>query len=593
MPKSDLQKRRFARTTASINSGGGGILIGGTATNADTVDNLHASSTATAGKLLSLDAALATFPASTITLNSTSGLETTSGLAIADTVAGAGLAIASKVLAVGAGNGISVAADAVAVSAGTGISVDSNVNVDETYGFTWTGAHTFQNTMTTRAIQPELGDAYDIGTSTKLFRKAYISEIDALIFAEDVIHIEGARLIVGHDQGAIVADIDTLAGTIDFGQAMTEDDFLEFRAAGKVEYMQAGTLIADTSYTAVRDLDGSGANEWAAGTPFLVLGTLGDGRIELNAADSPRIQILEQGGTYSVSTERVRIGDLNGAFGITSELYGFGVGDYSGGNYLRYDPTNNFTMSVGNDSVRLGENGIRLEQGDESTNYLSWYEFTGPLFTTEIGRISADLSGDDHVFRIEAAALDATSFLRLTGNSRDDYGYANLAGTLDFVGLSIAETDIVTTPRAMLDVRGDATYTGDLRPYRNSAMGTAYPVVPVSPAATNASWDGDGKNVGTYSIDTSADYGLPAGAKMVNCRIEARWAADDPNNTFAYVTKKGGGTGDTGPIVRAAGADTRNNDNGWVVCDANGDIDVVVVNANTTLTWLVINAYAI
>jgi len=73
-----------------------------------------------------------------IHLSATSGLEltatTTNGtLQLADSVAGAGLVIASKVLAVGEGNGISVSADAIAV--------------DVTDNFDWTGSHDFQSTL--------------------------------------------------------------------------------------------------------------------------------------------------------------------------------------------------------------------------------------------------------------------------------------------------------------------------------------------------------------------------------------------------------------------------------------------------------------
>lgn len=50
-----------------------------------------------------------------VRLAATSGLQVSTGLMIADTIAGAGLTIASKVLAVGAGDGIDVAADSVAV----------------------------------------------------------------------------------------------------------------------------------------------------------------------------------------------------------------------------------------------------------------------------------------------------------------------------------------------------------------------------------------------------------------------------------------------------------------------------------------------
>ena len=50
-----------------------------------------------------------------VRLASPSGLQVSSGLQIADTVAGAGLTISSKVMAVGAGDGIDVAADSIAV----------------------------------------------------------------------------------------------------------------------------------------------------------------------------------------------------------------------------------------------------------------------------------------------------------------------------------------------------------------------------------------------------------------------------------------------------------------------------------------------
>jgi hypothetical protein len=126
--------------------------------NADTVDGFHASASPTANFLLALDAS-ALFPdsviASTIArdaevtaaiaahaaiddahhdpvtagdgialsgqqvavdLSATSGLEFSSGdLQIADTIAGDGLTVSSKVLAVGAGDGIDVAADTIAV----------------------------------------------------------------------------------------------------------------------------------------------------------------------------------------------------------------------------------------------------------------------------------------------------------------------------------------------------------------------------------------------------------------------------------------------------------------------------------------------
>lgn len=65
-----------------------------------------------------------------INLAATSGLEFSSGaLQIANSIAGNGLDIASKVMFVGAGNGITVGADSVAVN--------------QAYAFSWTGEHNF------------------------------------------------------------------------------------------------------------------------------------------------------------------------------------------------------------------------------------------------------------------------------------------------------------------------------------------------------------------------------------------------------------------------------------------------------------------
>jgi hypothetical protein len=73
-----------------------------------------------------------------LTLNATSGLEISTGLRLADSIAGGGLTISSKVLEVGAGTGITVAADSVAIN--------------QAFTPTWTGAHIFANTTTALQI---------------------------------------------------------------------------------------------------------------------------------------------------------------------------------------------------------------------------------------------------------------------------------------------------------------------------------------------------------------------------------------------------------------------------------------------------------
>lgn len=97
-----------------------------------------------------------------ISLAGTSGLNLTSGLALDDTVAGDGLTIASKVLAVGAGDGIDVASNSVQLDSGVGgagldlttgvlsvnvkegVEIDADsLRVDEAYAFAWSAGHSF------------------------------------------------------------------------------------------------------------------------------------------------------------------------------------------------------------------------------------------------------------------------------------------------------------------------------------------------------------------------------------------------------------------------------------------------------------------
>jgi hypothetical protein len=214
----------------------------------------------------------------------------------------------------------------------SGLSVDSNgLRVNTAAAFVWTNDHVFQGLTKTRHLQPELTDTYDLGTSTLLWRKGWLSELDAILFAQNTVTLLGGWLLISKDEGAIDADVVPADTQINFGKAMTSGDFVLFRAAGKVEYMQVGSLVSGTTYNVTRNLDGSGANSWPAGTPFAVLGQSGQGRIELNAYDTPRIQLIRQGATYNAQTEIIRIGDLNGNWGYTSQKWGVAIGEYASG----------------------------------------------------------------------------------------------------------------------------------------------------------------------------------------------------------------------------------------------------------------------
>src|SRR5689334_12430936 len=101
-----------------------------------------------------------------------------------------------------------------------------------------------------------------------------------------------------------------------------------------------------TTYTVVKQSGTAGV--FPAGTAVVNYGQSGQGFLFLTSddADGPYYSVRTHAGApWSVQTEVGRFGNLKNSFGEGAvNRYGFAVGDYAGGNYLRYDPTNGFVM---------------------------------------------------------------------------------------------------------------------------------------------------------------------------------------------------------------------------------------------------------
>jgi hypothetical protein len=155
---------------------------------------------------------------------------------------------------------------------------------------TITGVWTIQNTLNARHILPETTDTYDLGSATTLWRKGWLSELESILFVQNSVQVTGGWWMVPHASGTLAEDVDTTQTQIDFGTAMTPNDFVILRGNLLVEYMQVGTLVSGTTYNVTRNLDGSGANAWPQGQVFVNLGYNGDGRIEFDAQTAgPRV----------------------------------------------------------------------------------------------------------------------------------------------------------------------------------------------------------------------------------------------------------------------------------------------------------------
>lgn len=302
------------------------------------------------------------------------------------------------------------------VGAGLGISVDDDtVKLNLSADLIWTGNHTFRGSLVTKHIMPEFTDTYNLGDSTLLWKKGWLSELDTILFAKNTMTLLGGWFTVGKGEGIIPEAVIGAQFTIDFGQAMTLNHIVVFRSSLQVEYIKVLGLVSGTLYNVERDLGLTGAEDWPAGSVFLILGASGDGRIELNAHDTPRISIIEQGSTYDAQTEIIRIGDLNGMPGYSTETYGVYIGDDT--NYLKFSGST--LVIAGN-----GAGVTNISGGNISTGYISADRIEAGTITGT--KLSAD--------SIDGKTITGAIVRTAASGARTEMNYTNLFG-LGFGGI--------------------------------------------------------------------------------------------------------------------------------------------------------------
>jgi len=122
----------------------------------------------------------------------------------------------------------------------------------------------------------------EVGTVNNLTARG---EMKTFYFATDNQLAVGGTILVCKDAGKTAAGIAAADTTVDFGKAMTVSDWVKFQGpdingTNAVERMLVGSLVSGTLYNVTRNVDGSGANDWANAAPFAVIGQSGDSRIE-------------------------------------------------------------------------------------------------------------------------------------------------------------------------------------------------------------------------------------------------------------------------------------------------------------------------
>lgn len=287
---------------------------------------------------------------------------------------------AEKTLTLTAGNGLTVGGTLAAdrtfnVGQGFGLTVSENaVAVDLTANFTWTGSHTFSGSLTTGSIMPALADVYDLGDYTKPWRKIWGSELSAVVFSQYEQVLLGGWLTISKGEGKLADAVASTDTEIDLGAGtFAENDILVFRSTSsngtpQVEYMKVGTLVSATTYNVTRNLDGTGANDWPVGTVYGNWGQAGNGRVELNAYDTPRMSVFSHGIAIANFREQIRIGDLSGGWGYGTPLPAvYGVSQYGANRYGRENYGAAFgAYEVGQANITIDPaNGVRIRNYDQ------------------------------------------------------------------------------------------------------------------------------------------------------------------------------------------------------------------------------------
>tara|TARA_R100000908_G_scaffold21969_2_gene8897 strand:+ start:28789 stop:34554 length:5766 start_codon:yes stop_codon:yes gene_type:complete len=200
-------------------------------------------------------------------------------------------------------------------------------------------------------IYPETNYTSNLGAANKKFLSAHIAEmyVELMTVSERRV-TQGGRFNVG--LGNI---LDTGIGTSDTSitvrySNLNDGDVIHLEKELQVEFMRVDSASTDNgdgtyTYDVIRNLDGSGSNSWSEGDGIFNTGTTGAGFIDMYAINSlktgvttsgPAIAFMERTGTaYDAIEARMVSGNLKGWYGVTSDTYGMGAGNYTSGSYIR------------------------------------------------------------------------------------------------------------------------------------------------------------------------------------------------------------------------------------------------------------------
>jgi len=129
-----------------------------------------------------------------------------------------------------------------------------------------------------------------------------------------------------------------------------EGDILRIKDGIDDEWMEVLGVISPNNYVVERDkANAYGANAnptWKKGATIVNYKQSGDGGVYMTASEfnAPYLSIFDhEGSPWDTINTRLRLGNLNGFLGYSSDLYGIAIGETT--KYLKYDTTNGLRIS--------------------------------------------------------------------------------------------------------------------------------------------------------------------------------------------------------------------------------------------------------
>lgn len=349
----------------------------------------------------------------------------------------------------------------------------------------------------------------------------------------------------------------------------------------------------------------------AKGTLALDYGTTNNGYIEsvaqsgAMASGVPYQQIVTWAtdpGVTANKTVRTRIGNLNGSYGIAADYFGIGLGDYGGGNYLRYETNGGLVIQSTSGNVTMDGYGLWMDSAPAWTSSYLGLGGSAAAPTSQIMQTSSyqmqrtGIASPPSGFRklIQADMTDVNS----NWIANETLVYGSTAGGYSYWAMDFWDGSASTNVLNIRGVNGGAwdpalIYTAELRRGKNSTTYQGYIFVPLTTPLTSTSWDGDAySDVAATTLDLSTVFSAPAGIKAVALKISARDSGSAGTRCYVAAGPASGYYAIECEVTGLAN-DTIRTFSGVVPCDANGDIVYAIEasGASTIDVWMTIWGY--